>query len=245
MKFLKYPLKQPYKLNQRFDNKSYLYSNIGLAGHNGIDFATPTGTPILAMHDGIILNTVVDNKGGLGVEIRSKEKIEIDGKLTHFKTLYWHLDSFSCHVGQEVKAGDIIGISGNTGNSTGPHLHNALKLIDDNFNTLNHGNGYNGAIDHLNYIDFGFKYNFTKPLKIGSKGEEVLALQEVLTLLGYFNRDDKYSTYGQKTNIAVRTLQILLIGENNLQPSYLKSEWRLNKSLVGGMTLKLLNKLTN
>jgi murein DD-endopeptidase MepM/ murein hydrolase activator NlpD len=82
--------------------------------HNGNDFATPVGTPIVAMSSGTV--TFVGQDGGYG------NKIEIeywDGSVSW----YAHLNDFNVTVGQQVSPGDLVGHTGNTGSSTGPHLH--------------------------------------------------------------------------------------------------------------------------
>jgi len=82
--------------------------------HNGNDFGTPVGTPIVAMSSGTV--TFVGQEGGYG----NKVEIEYwDGTVSYFA----HMDSFNVTVGQQVAAGDKVGASGNTGHSTGPHLH--------------------------------------------------------------------------------------------------------------------------
>ncbi len=87
--------------------------------HHGIDYATPTGTPIKAAYNGRVI--FAGRKGGYGncVIIRHP---------AGYKTLYGHLSRFHTHVGQRVKTGQLIAYSGNTGRSTGPHLHFGLSL---------------------------------------------------------------------------------------------------------------------
>ena len=82
--------------------------------HTGIDFAAPTGTPILAAGDGV----VADAKwwGGYGRWVRLVHSRDWD-------TGYGHMSAIAVHPGQHVKQGDVIGYVGTTGNSTGPHLH--------------------------------------------------------------------------------------------------------------------------
>jgi murein DD-endopeptidase MepM/ murein hydrolase activator NlpD len=90
-------------------------------GHKGIDIAVPVGTPVLAASDGVV--TFVGQQRGYGnhVEVR-----DADGSVT----TYSHLSAFDATVGQPVKAGQLIARSGNTGHSTGPHLHFEVKLPD-------------------------------------------------------------------------------------------------------------------
>ncbi len=90
-------------------------------GHDGIDLGVPVGTPVLAAADGVV--TFVGQESGYGnhVEIR-----DADGTVT----TYSHLSAFVATVGQPVQAGQPIALSGNTGHSTGPHLHFEVKLPD-------------------------------------------------------------------------------------------------------------------
>ena len=82
--------------------------------HAGVDFGMEIGTKLPSKIDGVV--THAGWQGGYGnvVDIRSDDGVEIK---------YAHLSKPMVKVGQRVKAGEVIGLSGNTGNSTGPHLH--------------------------------------------------------------------------------------------------------------------------
>lgn len=84
--------------------------------HQGVDFAAPTGTPIMAAGTGHI--EFVGNNGGAGKYIRIKH-------LNGYKTSYSHLSKYANGIQKNVKVrqGQVIGYVGNTGLSTGPHLH--------------------------------------------------------------------------------------------------------------------------
>ncbi len=131
-------------ISQRFGENLLNYSQFGLEGHSGIDIPLKDRTEIYASHDGIITFTGLDSAGGIGVDLWNKE-----GK---FKTRYWHLRAYKPKVGELLKAGDLIGWGDSTGFSTGHHLHFALKRTDVNNNTINHDNGYFGAIDPEPYF---------------------------------------------------------------------------------------------
>jgi murein DD-endopeptidase MepM/ murein hydrolase activator NlpD len=83
--------------------------------HNGIDLAGPIGTPIGAAMPGTVVHTEAQT-GNYGKFVIVRH----DGG---FQTLYAHLDSFAVRKGQYVSQGQTIGSMGNTGRSTGPHLH--------------------------------------------------------------------------------------------------------------------------
>src|SRR5699024_5349705 len=84
--------------------------------HYGIDFGMPTGTKIRALTDGTITQAGAVSGGG-GNQITLKEP---GGKYFQW---YMHLSKILAKQGQKVKTGDVLGLSGNTGNSTTPHLH--------------------------------------------------------------------------------------------------------------------------
>lgn len=91
--------------------------------HHGIDLAMPEGTELRSISDGVV-ERVVDFGGenlGKGVFIRHD-----DGTLG----IYGHMNDISVKVGEHVNAGEYIGLSGNTGHSTGPHLHFGMKGED-------------------------------------------------------------------------------------------------------------------
>lgn len=83
--------------------------------HNGIDLANAIGTPVLAARSGRVVH-VEPNSGTYG------HLIILDHG-NGIRTLYAHLDSFAVSAGQWVSTGQMIGRMGNTGRSTGPHLH--------------------------------------------------------------------------------------------------------------------------
>ena len=116
--------------------------------NNGIDFRAYRGCKVFATADGRVSYTGIGGDGGISVDIEHGESSQVG-----FKTIYYHLLSFSVSVGQRVFAGDLIGLADNTGTmSTGDHLHFGLKMIDSSGKTLNHGNGYFGAIDPAPYF---------------------------------------------------------------------------------------------
>jgi murein DD-endopeptidase MepM/ murein hydrolase activator NlpD len=93
--------------------------------HNGIDLKA-NYEDVHAVLDGIITEAGWDTKGG-GNYIKIKH-------YDRFETAYLHLSQMYYKVGEKVRAGFIIGKSGNTGNSTGPHLHFAVKEFGQSIN---------------------------------------------------------------------------------------------------------------
>lgn len=87
---------------------------IGSTNHDGLDIGVPVGTRVLAANGGKV--TVAGPNGGYGTYI----EIAHSGGLVSF---YGHLSQIKVRAGQTVERGQMIALSGNTGNSTGPHLH--------------------------------------------------------------------------------------------------------------------------
>jgi murein DD-endopeptidase MepM/ murein hydrolase activator NlpD len=88
--------------------------------HRGVDYAAPTGTPVIAAGDGKVIARGVD--GGYGNAV----VLQHGGNVT---TLYGHLSRFgNQRIGTRVKQGDVIGYVGRTGLATGPHLHYEYRV---------------------------------------------------------------------------------------------------------------------
>lgn len=93
-------------------NKRYL------AGyHTGIDYGCRVGTRVKSIANGKVIQVFTSKAYGNVVVVRSKK----DGKF--YRNYYCHLSAAVAKKGQRVKEGEVIALSGNTGNSTGPHLH--------------------------------------------------------------------------------------------------------------------------
>ena len=93
-------------------------------GHHGVDIRLATGDPVHSAFAGIV--RVAARMGGYGncVVVRHPNGLE---------TLYGHLSKINVRPGQQVAAGDIIGLGGSTGNSTGPHLHFECRFLYQTF----------------------------------------------------------------------------------------------------------------
>ncbi len=107
------------RISSRFTQKRWHPILKRYRAHHGIDYATPIGTAIKAAYSGKVI--FAGRKGGYGKTVVLKHA-------SGYKTLYAHLNSYKVHVGQKVKTGQLIARSGNTGRSTGPHLHFGLSL---------------------------------------------------------------------------------------------------------------------
>lgn len=98
--------------------------------HPGIDILADVGTPVYATGDGVV-KEAGRNAGGYGIHV------VLEHRGAGYQTLYAHLSEIPDHIkpGVRVSRGDLIGLSGNTGLSKGPHLHYEVRDLADN--TLN------------------------------------------------------------------------------------------------------------
>ncbi|MFJ8944329.1 M23 family metallopeptidase [Streptomyces sp. NPDC102395] len=106
--------------------------------HSGQDFAVPTGTKVMAAHGGIVVKAGGNGAGdgpayGNAVVIKHANGVY---------SQYAHLSRVDVNVGQVVKTGQRIALSGNTGNSSGPHLHFEIRTTPN----------YGSAIDPVKFL---------------------------------------------------------------------------------------------
>ena len=97
--------------------------------HNGMDFSANIGTPVYATGDGVIKKA--GWQSGYG-------KIIVVSHGFGYETWYAHLNKYNVRVGQKVVRGEVIGEVGNTGKSTGPHLHYEVHLKGKVVNPVNY-----------------------------------------------------------------------------------------------------------
>ncbi|MEZ3443545.1 MAG: peptidoglycan DD-metalloendopeptidase family protein [Lachnospiraceae bacterium] len=90
--------------------------------HDGVDIAIPTGTRLYSAVTGQVVKAYYSDSGGNMVTVRTESGWEVT---------YMHMDSLAVSAGQTVFKGQFVGCSGNTGNSTGPHLHIRVHDADD------------------------------------------------------------------------------------------------------------------
>lgn len=107
-------------LSQRFGQRPEYYSQFGAPGHNGIDIAAAEGTPILAVADGVVDWIAEDPNYGKYIRVWHEH--------LGMHTFYAHLSDFVVEGGQRVQQGQVIAKMGNTGKSTGPHLHFEIRF---------------------------------------------------------------------------------------------------------------------
>jgi hypothetical protein len=104
-----YPTRQDDGIMIRFDGATgYAYD-----GHRGTDYAVPSNTPVVAADEGTVIYSEWSDSGGWGVVIDHAND----------RTAYFHNNQLFVYPGQHVSRGQLIALSGSTGNSTGPHVH--------------------------------------------------------------------------------------------------------------------------
>lgn len=113
--FARYPLPFTPRVSSHFNPRRLHPVTRRVAPHKGVDFAVRSGTPIIAPADGVVEH-IAYQANGAGRYI----KVRHGGQYT---TVYMHLSRSLVKVGQSVKKGQRIALSGNTGRSTGAHLH--------------------------------------------------------------------------------------------------------------------------
>ncbi len=118
-----YPVPRNARLSQRFRANPQWYQP-AFPGHEGVDWAISIGTPICAAADGEVffINRNPNPKvSPYGIYVRVRHQ---HGQ---YETIYAHLSQVTVRENQTVQAGQVIALSGNTGRSTGPHLHFTIK----------------------------------------------------------------------------------------------------------------------
>lgn len=110
--FLKSPLKFS-RLSSRFTMRRFHPVQKRWKAHLGTDYAAPSGTPILATGDGVVIKSAYGRGNGNYVKLRHNSVYE---------TQYLHMSKRNVSVGKQIRQGDIIGYVGSTGLATGPHV---------------------------------------------------------------------------------------------------------------------------
>lgn len=120
----KIPLGIPHtgSLSSRFGPRANPFSGRGSEFHHGLDFRGNIGEPIRATADGKVILAGYQNGYGNVVKIQHG---------FGYQTLYGHMSAIDVKNGQTIKAGDVVGKLGNTGRSTGPHLHYEVRRNND------------------------------------------------------------------------------------------------------------------
>lgn len=99
--------------------------------HTGIDYRAPTGTEIFATRGGKVVHS--GTGGTYGSAYGNYVVVQTVFKMRTRQVLYAHLSKTSVSLGQKIKAGDVIGLSGTSGNTFGAHLHYEERLYPFNY----------------------------------------------------------------------------------------------------------------
>lgn len=109
------------KITSRFGYRTHPVTGVRKF-HNGIDLAARIGTPVLSPAPGIVSSVTFNNTGGNQLVVKHDNG---------YQTGYAHLSKVLVSVGAKISQGEQIALTGNTGASTGPHLHFVLKKDGD------------------------------------------------------------------------------------------------------------------
>ncbi len=116
--FRRFPLNGKVRISSGFNPNRRHPVTGRVRPHNGTDFAVRVGTPVIAPADGVVDKATYSRSAGYYVVLRHRGS---------YSTVYMHLSKINVKPGQRVKIGSVIARSGNTGISTGPHLHYELR----------------------------------------------------------------------------------------------------------------------
>ena len=125
--FLRYPTAKRFRISSPFNPHRRHPVTGRIQPHNGVDFAAPTGTPVLATGDGVVTRVTNHPYAGRYVVIKYS---------ANYSTRYLHNSRILVKVGQRVKRGQEIALSGSTGRVTGPHIHYELLVKGKPVNPL-------------------------------------------------------------------------------------------------------------
>ena len=119
--FLRYPFRSYHRISSSFNPKRKHPVTGRVSPHNGTDFSMATGTQVLSTGDGVVSRVKTHPYAGKYIEIQHSGQ---------YVTRYLHLSRILVKKGQKVTRGEMIAKSGNTGRTTGPHLHFELHIND-------------------------------------------------------------------------------------------------------------------
>ena len=180
--------------------------------HNGIDLAADINTPVYAPMDGVVEKIYMNDKGGKQLIIRHP-----DGSRSGFA----HLNDYDVSIGDQVTKGQVVALSGNTGNSSGPHLHFTFRNPDgefvdpsDYFNMG--GSGRNKQMKGLSNID----HNNPGNIHIGDFAEGYGAVA------GRKDNNGRVAVFPDMET-GITAMQDLIFGPayNNLTISQARNKW--------------------
>ncbi len=184
--------------------------------HRGVDLGLPEGTPIAAAFDGMVRISKGNNTGGYGnlVVIRHDNGLE---------TYYAHLSRRLVNPGQIVKAGDIIGLGGNTGRSYGSHLHFEIRYLGNDINPNRIVDFDNYKLKHDTLFISGYTVSTPAPAK--TDPTQIVQKPKPTSSATYYRvrRGDNLGRIAQKYHTTVSKLKKL----NHLRSDFIREGQRL------------------
>ena len=117
--FRRYPFKGHHRITSPYNLARRHPITKRISPHKGVDFGMPVGTPVYSTGDGVVTRVKNHPYAGKYIEIRHEGR---------YLTRYMHLSRITVKRGEKVKRGERIALSGNTGRSTGPHLHYEIHI---------------------------------------------------------------------------------------------------------------------
>lgn len=125
--FRRFPVNGNLQVSSPFNPRRFNPVRKRIAPHNGVDFRMPIGTPVYSPSDGVVTYAGYMRGGGYTIIIKH---------MGAYSTVYMHLSRLNVRKGQSVHLGQLIAKSGNTGGSTGPHLHYEIRINDRSVDPL-------------------------------------------------------------------------------------------------------------
>jgi hypothetical protein len=206
------------------------FGNYQPNGHTGVDISVPVGTPVGAagsgtvLHEGWMGGTYADNPWWIAPGFAGICVVIDHGS---FIGIYGHMSSTSVSKGDYVTEGEVIGLSGNTGGSTGPHLH--FEVLPDGWDF---NNGMYGRVNPAAFISAGASMGPTgnvtpAPVPVPDPTEE----EDFMTSMHEFLQTPAF-TGGP-------TISQMFVKVNAVHDAIFKNDGS-NKSIVGGESLPSL-----
>ena len=125
--FNRHPIKGNIRITSNFNPHRRHPITRKIRPHNGTDYGVKTGTPIYAPADGVVIKSTYQRAAGKYLVIQHRGS---------YSTVYMHLSKLLVKAGEKVKQNQRIALSGNTGRSTGPHLHYELRINNKPVNAM-------------------------------------------------------------------------------------------------------------
>ncbi|OBU13894.1 peptidase M23 [Photobacterium aquimaris] len=165
--FLRYPTAKRFRVSSQFNPYRRHPVTGRIQPHNGVDFAAPSGTPVLATGDGVVTRVTNHPYAGRYVVIKHS---------ANYSTRYLHNSRILVKVGQRVKRGQEIALSGRSGRVTGPHIHYEFLVRGKPVNPLTAKIPLAASVSHQQKKEFKLdvaQYNRLMRLPLTHKSSDI------------------------------------------------------------------------